>query len=99
MLTILRKYTVNLYKTYIIYQWMDLNKTTFIQHYWWPNLRDNIRTHVKVCKTCHKNKKQNLKYGKLTAKKEEYIPWDTLLVNLICPYESTREDPGESIIL
>ena len=78
---------------------MYCTKITYSHHYASPNLRDNIRTHVKVCKTCHKNKKQNLKYGKLTAKKEEYIPLDTLLVDLICPYESTREDPGESIIL
>ena len=46
-----------------------------------------------------KKKKQNLKYGKLTAKKAEDIPWDILLVDLICPYKSTREDPGETIIL
>ena len=46
-----------------------------------------------------KTRKQNLKYGKLTAKKAEAIPWDILLVDLICPYEVTREGPGETITL
>ena len=34
-----------------------------------------------------KNKKQNLKYGKLPAKEAEAIPWERLLVDLIIPYK------------
>ena len=50
-------------------------------------MRDDIHTHIKVFKTCKKNEEQNLKYGKLTTKKVEDIPWDRLLVDLIGPYK------------
>ena len=53
---------------------MYCTKITYSHHYASPNLRDNIRIHIKVGKTCQKNKKQNLKYGKLTAKEAEAIP-------------------------
>ena len=69
---------------------MDRNATNFSLHYCWPDLRDNIRTHIKVCKTCQRNKKQNLKYGKLTAKKAEAIPRYILSVDIIGPYKIRR---------
>ena len=47
----------------------ELIDTTVSQQYCWTNLRDNIRTNIKVCNTCQKNKKQTLKYGKFTDKK------------------------------
>ena len=47
---------------------------------------DDIRAQIKVCKTCQKKNKQNLKYGRLTAKGAEDIPWYRLLVDLIGPY-------------
>ena len=36
-------------------------------------------------------RKQNLKYGKLSAKETEAIPWDILLVDLIGSYIIRRE--------
>ena len=62
---------------------MEHIEATIHQHYYWPNLRDNIRTHIKVCNNCQKNKKQNSKYGKLPGKEAESIPWDILSVGLI----------------
>ena len=70
---------------------MDCTKTTFSQHYEWPGLRDEIRANINVCKTYHRNKKQNLKYAKLTAKKVEAIPWDILLVAIIVPYKNYKK--------
>ena len=46
-----------------------------------------------------KNKKQNLKYGKLTAKEAEAIPWDRLLVDLVGPYKIIRESHDNTIII
>ena len=51
------------------------------------------------CNTCHKNKKQNLKYGNLPAKEAQAIPWDRLLVDLIIPYKSIREGYNYPLIL
>ena len=78
---------------------MVSTKSTFTQHYQLPNLRDDIRTHFKVCKTFHKNWKQNLKYGKLTTKKAESISWDRLLVNLIGPYKIIRKGNDEPLMI
>ena len=36
---------------------MDSTEATISQHYYFPNLRDNIRTQNKVCNTFQKNKK------------------------------------------
>ena len=80
---ILRKCLVNWYQPYLLHPGTERTEATFGQHYYWTHLRENIRTHIKVCKTCQKNKKQNLKYVKLPAKKAEAIPCDRLLVDII----------------
>ena len=58
-----------------------------------------MRNHTKVCKTCHKNKKQNLKYGKLTANYMEAIPWYILSVDLIDTYKTRGEVHDKPFIL
>ena len=58
-----------------------------------------MRTHIKVCNTCQKNRKQNFKYGKLIAKEAEAIPWGILLVDLIGPYKIIIEVHHDSLIL
>ena len=60
---------------------------------------ENIHTHIKVCKICQKNKKQNLKYGFLPAKETEAISQDRLSVYLICPYKTRIKFHYDSIIL
>ena len=52
---------------------MERTEATISKHYNWTHLRDDILTHIKVCKTCQKNKKHNLEYGELTAKEAEAI--------------------------
>ena len=78
---------------------MDQIKATIIQNYGFPNLRDNIHTHINVCKTCQKNKKQDLKYGKLPAKEVEATPWYRSLVDIIGPYKISKEGHGKNLIL
>ena len=67
----------------------DFYTATISQHYYWTQLRDDIRTCKKVCNTGQKTRK-NLKYGKLPAKEAEYITWERLLVDLIIPYKIRR---------
>ena len=88
---ILQKYVVNWYHTYLLNPGKVRTEANISQHYYWPQLRDNICTHIKVYNNCQKNKKQNLKYGKLPAKEAEAILWERLLVDLIGPYKIRRE--------
>ena len=60
MPTILQKYIVKWYKTYLLNPIMDHNKTTFSHHYYWPTTRGGIRTHIKVYSTCY-NKNKDIK--------------------------------------
>ena len=71
---------------------MDHTKTTISQHYSWPDLREDIRTHIRVFNTCNRNNKQ-------TANKAEAIPWDRLLVNPIGPYKIGIECPDDPLVL
>ena len=95
----IRKYVVNWYHTYLLHMGMELTEATISQHYYWSHLRDNIYTHIKVCKAYHKNRKQNLKYGKLTSKEAEAIPWDILSVDIIGLYKIIRESHNDPLIL
>ena len=78
---------------------MDRTKTTISQHYSWTNPRDDTRTHLKVCNTCNRNKKQNVKYIKLIANKGEAIQQDRLSVYLIGPHKVRREGHEDPLIL
>ena len=93
---ILWKYVVNWYHEYIPHPCKNYTEANISQHYYWPNLRENIRTHINVCKSCREKKKQNLKYFKLSNKEAEAVPWDRLLVYIISPYKiiiEVHEDP------
>ena len=97
--TILQKYAVNWYHTYLLHPGMERTEATLCQHYYWPESRDTIRAHIKKCTTCQKNKKINKKYGYLPAKEAEAIPWDRLSVDLIGPYKIKREGHDEPLVL
>ena len=49
--------------------------------------------------TYQNNKKQNLKYEKIPAKKAGSIPWDILLVYLISPYNIRRKGQNDPLII
>ena len=72
--TIIQKYVVNWYHTYPLYLGKVRTEVTISQHYYWPQLRDDIRTHIKVCNNFQKNRKQNLKYVKLPTTEADAIP-------------------------
>ena len=61
---------------------MDHTEATISQRYYRPNIRDEILNHMRVFKTCQKNKK----YGHIPANEAEAISWDILSVDLIVPY-------------
>ena len=52
-----------------------------------------------VCKTCQKNKKQNLNHGKLTTKEAEGIQWDRLSVYLIGLYKVIKNGNGKPLTI
>ena len=87
MTTTLRKYVVDWYHTYLLYPGMQRTEASISHYYYWTQLRDDIQTHIKFCKTCHKNKKHNFKCGKLSSTEAETIPWDILSVDIIGPYK------------
>ena len=68
VLTMIRKYVVNWYHTYLLNIGTNCTEDNISHHYYWHKLRYDIRTHIKVCKNCQKNNKQNFKYGKLSLK-------------------------------
>ena len=75
---------------------MDHTETTISQHYCWPKLRDDMRTHTNFFSKCQNKNKQSLKYGILLAKESVKIPWSRLFVYIIIPYKiriECRDDP------
>ena len=74
-------------------------RATISQKYYWPRLRNNIHTHIKVYNNCQNNNKQNLKYVKLPAKETEAIPLDRISVDLIGPLKIRIEGQDEPLIL
>ena len=80
---IIYNYVVNWYHTYLLHPGKVHTEATISQHYYLHQLRDDICIYIKVFNTCQKNKKHNLKYGKLLSKEAEAIPWDRLLVDII----------------
>ena len=66
---------------------MDRIKANINQHFYWPNLRDDIFTHIKVFKTCHKNR-ENLKYFQSFTKESEDIQRDRFLVDIIGQFKN-----------
>ena len=52
-----------------------------------------------TCDTCQRTKRRKNKYGKLPPKEAETIPWDTLCVNLIGPYNIKRKNAKKPLTL
>ena len=56
------------------------------QHFYWTDIRNDIRREVINCDTYQLTKRSNKKYGKFPAKLADEIPWNKLYVDLIGPY-------------
>ena len=63
-------------------------------------LKKDIEKECKTCKTCRLTKKRTVKSDKLPAKEAETIPWETLCVDLIGPYniKSNKHKDKELIL-
>ena len=53
---------------------------------YWPNLRKDVQSYVKTCKSCQVNKHKICKYGNLPTKQVIDKPLEYLCVDLVGPY-------------
>jgi len=52
--------------------------------YYWPNIEDWVRNHVRTCDACQRNKTiRHKKYGKLVPLPRPYQPWDQISIDFI----------------
>ena len=75
---------------YLLHPRIDFTETTISQNYYWPILRDDIRSHIKVFRNFQK-KRKILKYRLSPTKEADAIPRDRLLVDIIIKYKIIRE--------
>ena len=86
----LRTKLINWYHTNLIHPGMTRTEQTISQHFYWKNMRDDIREVCRKCPKCQITKMSYKKYGLLPEKQVEYIPWERLCVDLIGPYTIRR---------
>ena len=96
--TVLRKYVLNWYHTYLLHPGQDRTEAAIKQHLYWPGLQTDVRSHVTRCDTCQRCKKNRTKYGLMPMKEAEGVPWDHLCVDLIGLY-TIRQTKGSELTL
>ena len=79
------------YHNVLLHPGHDRTENSIKQHFWWPKMREHIRSHVKNCEPCQRNKRRQMKYGTLPPKIAESKPWDKLCVDLLGPYKIRRK--------
>ena len=67
----LQSYVLHWYYTYLLHPVMDITEAMIRQHFYWPDIRDDVRKEVTNFDTCQRTKQSNKKYGKLPAKLDE----------------------------
>ena len=92
---LLQKRLVEWYHNRLLHPGHTRTEETIKQHFWWPKLRDHVRSYVKTCTICQKNKRKKHHYGLLPAKEAEATPWDKLCIDLIGPYKIRRKGKPE----
>ena len=68
------------------------------QQYYWPQMRQTIKTFSRKCGICQLTKQKQLKRGLVPVKENvEHIPWHTLCIDLIGPYNygKKHKDPAK----
>ena len=84
----LQRKGVEWYHSYLLHQGETRTELTMGQHYCWKGMRKTVTQVCKACVTCREFKKRQSKYGKLPPKpKADAIPWHTLCIDLIGPYQ------------
>ena len=69
--TTLQKRVVEWYHMRLLHPGYNRSEATIGQHFWWPKMRENIRTHVKTCPTCQKNKENMPPMGIYCQKRQK----------------------------
>ena len=95
---VLQNYVLNWYHTYLLHPGSTRTEETIKQHFYWPNLRSDVRKYVGSCEICQKCKKQKPKFGLLPAKDAEAVPWEHLCVDLIGPYTIERKNQNDLLL-
>ncbi len=63
---------------------------------YWKGMCTTSRRYIKICQSCHVNKRHSQKYGHLPPKLVITTPWKALCVDLIGPY-TLKDKDGLSI--
>ena len=84
----LQNRTVEWYHNVLCHPGETRTELTIKQHFYWPNLRQDVKHVCSKCNTCLLTKRSNKtrKYGLLPEKKAESEPWEILCIDLIGPY-------------
>jgi len=95
----LQRPIVEWYHTLLCHPGETRMENTIAQHLTWTGLRKTVHDVCKKCDTCQRTKRTKKKYGHLPAKEAETIPWDTLCVDLIGPYNITQKKSKRPLTL
>ena len=58
-ISILQKYVLHWYHTYLLHSGMDISEAMFCQHFYWPGIRYSVWKEVPNCDTCQRKKRSN----------------------------------------
>ena len=72
---------------------MDRIEATISQNYYWPTLREEMRTHVNIFKTCHKTGRKTRNTAFYPLRKWELFHGTYYWKNIIGPYEIEDNSP------
>ena len=78
---------------------MDRTEVMICQGLYCPGIRKSIWKEGTNCENCQHTEQSNKRYGKLSAKEAEEIPWNKLCVDLIGPYVIIRRLNKENLNL
>jgi hypothetical protein len=98
-MTSLTKRIIQWYHYLLCHPGINRTEETISQHFYWPKMRDHIMNDVSTCAICQTHKKQSKKYGLLSEKEAEAMPWNRLCIDLIGPYNIKSNIKGVKIPL
>ena len=97
--SVLQGYGLHWYHTYLLHTRMDRIEAMIFQHFYWPGIRNYIRKEVTNWDNLKRTKWLNKKYGKLTSKEAEEIPWNKICVDIIGPFVISRKTQKDNLNL
>ena len=65
---------------------MDRTEVITHRHFYWTEIRTDVRKEVNICDTCQRTKRSNIQYGRLPAKEADEIPRKKLYLDVIGCY-------------